>query len=826
MNHRPRNRKRDAVETLKQDILKHITSTLGHDPTSTDRYCMLKACIHALRDRLVDRWIKTQRSYYEQKAKRIYYLSMEFLPGRFLRTNLENMNLTDVCRQALAELGCHLEEIEEMEWDAGLGNGGLGRLASCFMDSFATMGIPAYGYGIRYDYGIFYQVFENGYQIEKCDNWMRYGNSWELERSEHLYEIKFYGHVRDTWDDTGRYCPVWEGAESIMAMACDTLIPGYGTDHVINMRLWAAKSSREFNLDLFKMGQYIRAVEDKTKSENISKVLYPSEETLEGKELRLKQQYFFVSATFQDIIRRFKKRNLDFSTLPEMIAVQLNDTHPVISVPELMRILVDEENQPWEKAWDICTSTFGYTNHTILPEALETWPVSMMKKVLPRHMQIIYEINRRFLEEVHLSYPEDAARLGRMSLIREGEEKHVRMAHLGIVGSHSVNGVSKLHSQLLKDSIFNEFNMFYPDKFNNKTNGITPRQWLMSANPGLSKLIRSAIGTGWMKNLFLLKQLIPLADDVGFRTDWQHIREENKKRLADYIHRKVGIGINLDSLIDVQVKRIHEYKRQILNLFHVITLYRRIKETPSRIPAARTVIFGGKAAPGYAMAKMIIKLINSVGETINADPEANELLKVIFLPNYCVSQAEKLVIATDLSEQISTAGMEASGTGNMKFALNGAAIIGTRDGANIEIMEEIGEENFFIFGLTVDEVKAKLAHGYMPHEFYDADAELRAVIDMINSGRFSPGEPHLFRPIMNKLFSYNEPYMVFADYRSYVDSQDRVTAAWLDADKWARHSILSTARMGYFSSDRTISEYAKHIWNVKPLRFGVMKRRR
>jgi starch phosphorylase len=583
------------------------------------------------------------------------------------------------------------------------------------------------------------------------------------------------------------------------------------------MRLWAAKSSREFNLDLFKMGQYIRAVEDKTRSENISKVLYPSEETLEGKELRLKQQYFFVSATFQDIIRRFKKRNLDFSTLPEMIAVQLNDTHPVISIPELMRILVDEENQPWEKAWDICTSTFGYTNHTIMPEALETWPVSMMKKVLPRHIQIIYEINRRFLEEVHLAYPEDAARLGRMSLIQEGEEKHVRMAHLGIVGSHSVNGVSKLHSQLLKDSIFNDFDAFYPDKFNNKTNGITPRQWLMSANPGLSKLIRSAIGAGWMKNLFLLKQLMPLADDAGFRADWQHIREENKKRLADYIHRKVGIGINLDSLIDVQVKRIHEYKRQILNLFHVITLDRRIKENPSRSPAARTVIFGGKAAPGYAMAKMIIKLINSVGETINADPEANELLKVIFLPNYCVSQAEKLVIATDLSEQISTAGMEASGTGNMKFALNGAAIIGTRDGANIEIMEEIGEENFFIFGLTVDEVKAKLAHGYMPHEFYDADAELRAVIDMINSGQFSPGEPHLFRPIMNKLFSYNEPYMVFADYRSYVDSQDRVTATWLDADKWARRSILSTARMGYFSSDRTISEYAKHIWNVRPI---------
>jgi glycogen phosphorylase len=810
-------KKRNAVDTLKKDILRHISSTLGHDPTSTNRYCYFKACTHALRDRLVDRWIKTQRAYYEKKAKRIYYLSMEFLPGRFLRKNLESMNMMEVCRQTLQELGISLEEIEELEWDAGLGNGGLGRLASCFLDSLATLEIPAYGYGIRYDYGIFYQVFENGYQVEKCDNWMRYGNSWEFERPEHLYEIRFNGHVRDEWDEQGRYSPVWEGTESIMAMACDTLIPGYGTDHVINMRLWAAKSSREFNLDLFKVGQYIKAVEDKTRSENISKVLYPSEETLEGKELRLRQQYFFVSATFQDIVRRFKKRNLDFSVLPSVIAVQLNDTHPVIAIPELMRILVDEEKQSWGKAWDICIGVFGYTNHTILPEALETWPVSMMKKVLPRHVQIIYEINRRFLDEVREAFPGDTDRLSRMSMIQEGNEKHVRMAHLGIVGSHSINGVSRLHSRLLKEYIFKDFNELYPTRFNNKTNGITPRQWLLSANPGLSGLIRTAIGGKWATDLSLLRQIEPFADDPGFRAQWQRIRSKNKERLADYFLRKVGIRVDTRSLFDVQAKRIHEYKRQILNLLYVITLYCRIKEKAAQVPTPRTVIFGGKAAPGYHMAKMIIKLINSVSETINADPEAADVLKVIFVPNYCVSQAEKLVAATDLSQQISTAGMEASGTGNMKFALNGAIIIGTLDGANVEIMEEVGRDNIFIFGLTVDEVKEKLARGYMPHAFYDADPELRAAIDMINSGRFNPSEPHLFDPVINALFSFNEPYMVFADYRSYVDCQDRVAAAWLDPETWTRRSILSTARMGYFSSDRTIAEYAKDIWKVTPI---------
>jgi glycogen phosphorylase len=808
----------ERVEILKQDILKHISSTLGHDPSATNKYYFLKAAIYSLRDRLVENWVNTQRSYYDEQAKRVYYLSMEFLPGRFLRKNLVNTGLLEDYRQALFELGCPFEEIEELEWDAGLGNGGLGRLASCFMDSLATLNIPAYGYGIRYDYGIFYQVFENGYQVEKCDNWMRHGNAWEFERPEHLYEIRFYGEVNDRMDEQGQYRPVWENTESIMAMACDTFIPGYKTEHAINMRLWAAKSSREFSLDLFNVGQYIRAMEDKVNSENLSKVLYPSEETVQGRELRLKQQYFFVSATFQDILRRFKKREKDFNLLPERIAVQLNDTHPVIAIPELMRIFIDEEDLDWATAWDICKKTFAYTNHTILPEALETWPVDMLGKVLPRHLQIIYEINQRFLlDDVLSNYPGDTDRVRRMSLIQEEPEKRVRMAHLGIIGSHSVNGVSKLHSRLIKDTLFKDFNDLFPDRFNNKTNGITPRRWLQSANPLLSGLISEAIGNEWKNDLSRLDQLAPHADDAAFRIRWRQIKNENKQRLSDYIHRKTGISVDPSSLFDVHVKRIHEYKRQVLNLLHVITLYRRIKEGRAEPAVPRTVIFGGKAAPGYYMAKMIIKLINAVGHTINTDPDVNTLLKVVFLPNYCVSQAEKLVTATDLSQQVSTAGMEASGTGNMKFTLNGSLIIGTLDGANVEILEQVGEENIFIFGLTVDEVNSALGTGYQPREIYNSDETLKAAIDMIDTGIFSPGEPQLFAPVLNSLFSGNERFMVFADFRAYIDCQKRVDATYLNPDEWTRRSILNTARMGYFSSDRTILEYVKEIWNVNPL---------
>ena len=807
----------DDIEVLKQDILRHVLSTLGHDPTATHKDYILKAAICSIRDRLVKNWIKSQRTYYDEKAKRVYYLSLEFLPGRLLKKNLINTEMMGKYRQALVELGCPLEEIEELEWDAGLGNGGLGRLASCFLDSLATLKIPAYGYGIRYDYGIFYQVFEEGYQVEKCDNWMRHGNSWEFERPEYLYEVRFYGDVKGRMDADGRYRPVWENSESIMAMACDTIIPGYNTDHAINMRLWAARSSREFNLDLFNTGQYIKAIEDKVKSENISRVLYPSEETPQGRELRLKQQYFFVSATFQDITRRFKKRETDFNRFPDLIAVQLNDTHPVIAIPELMRIFIDEENLEWENAWDICKKTFAYTNHTILPEALETWPVDMMGRVLPRHLQIIYEINRRFLDDVQLMFPGDSKRLERMSLIQETPEKRVRMANLGIVGTHSTNGVSKLHSQLLKDHIFKDFNDMFPERFNNKTNGITPRRWLMSANRLLSGLITEAIGDKWRNNLSCLTDLIPFAEDADFRKRWRQIKMENKQFLADYILRKTGIKVDPASFFDVHVKRIHEYKRQVLNLLHVITLYHRIKENRQQSKIPRTVIFSGKAAPGYFMAKMIIKLINSVGHTINSDPEVSDLLKVVFLPNYCVSQAEKLVTAADLSQQISTAGMEASGTGNMKFALNGDLIIGTLDGANVEIREQVGEENIFIFGLTVEGVEAHLKNGYRPWEYYHSDPELRSAVDSIKNGRFSPENPDLFNPLLDSLFRENERFLVFADYRNYIECQTRVEDTYLNLEDWTRKSILNTARMGYFSSDRTILEYARDIWHIQPL---------
>ncbi|MBN1103810.1 MAG: glycogen/starch/alpha-glucan phosphorylase [Deltaproteobacteria bacterium] len=807
----------DAVEDLRKDIVKHLASTLGHDPSFAGSYYFFKATAHAVRDRLVDRWINTQRTYYSREAKRVYYLSMEFLPGRFLGNNVINMLIEDQCKQALRDHGHSLDELEEMEWDPGLGNGGLGRLASCFMDSFATVKIPAYGYGIRYDYGIFYQVVENGYQVERCDNWLRYGDPWAFERPEHMYEVRFHGRVREYVDGEGRFCHSWEDAEKIMAMACDTLVPGYGNDHVINMRLWAAKSTREFNLELFNVGKYVSAVQDKVLSENISKVLYPSEEAAEGRELRLKQQYFFVSATFQDIMRRFRKRRVECCRFPEMVAVQLNDTHPTIAIPELMRILLDEERLSWEEAWDICVKTFGYTNHTVLPEALETWPVDMMERVLPRHMQIIFEINRRFLNDVRRMNPGDADRVHRMSLIQEEPARSVRMAHLGIVGSHSINGVSRLHTRILKERVFKDFHEMFPGRFNNKTNGITPRRWLLSANPGLSDLITKRIGDEWITDLSRLKELAPYAEDPVFRAECRRVRKENKERLGRYVKRKLGVEVNPDSLFDVHIKRIHEYKRQILNVLHVITLYNRIKFEPERAGVPRTVIFAGKAAPGYHMAKLSIKLINSVGVAVNADPAMDGRLKVLFLPNYCVSQAEKVIPATDLSEQISTAGTEASGTGNMKFALNGSMIIGTMDGANIEIMEEVGEQNIFIFGLTAEEVNARRAEGYRPQDIYDGDPELRKAVDMIASGFFSPGEPFLFRPLLESLFRQGEPFMVLADYNSYVKCHEEVSRCYLDVEEWTRRSILNTAHMGYFSSDRTVLEYAEQIWKVKPL---------
>jgi starch phosphorylase len=800
---------------LLDSIQKHIVTLLGNDyrPPRKDTY--YNGLAYYVRDELIRQWLDAQRSYYDAHSKRVYYLSLEFLPGRFLMNYIHNMRMKDECEKALEGLDFTLEDLEEEEYDAGLGNGGLGRLASCFMDSLATLKIPSYGYGIRYDYGIFYQKIVNGWQVEQCDNWIRFGNPWEFMRRGYLYTVNFYGRTESFTDNSGKLKFRWVDSQSVMAMACDIFIPGYANGNVINMRLWAALSSQDFDLEDFNRGDYIGAMEAKVLSENISKVLYPSDEVAQGRELRLKQQYFFVAATFQDIIRRFGKDHSDFHDLPNMVAVQLNDTHPAISIPELMRILLDDKDLGWEEAWDICVRTFAYTNHTVLPEALETWPVDIIGRILPRHLEIIYEINHRFLQEVQVKFPHRPEILSRLSIIQEEPDKRVRMAHLAIVGSHSVNGVAALHSRILKEDIFPEFDEIFPGKFINVTNGITQRRWLLQSNPPLAELISSSIGPKWITHLYELKKLEPLADDPAFRKAWRDVKRKNKERLSAYIKEKTGVDVDPASMFDIQVKRIHEYKRQLMNVLHLVTLYNRIKENPKGNHVPRTVIFAGKAAPAYHTAKLIIKLINSVAAVVNHDPEVNRVLRAVFLPNYCVSQAEKVMPAADLSEQISTAGMEASGTGNMKFSLNGALTIGTLDGANVEIMEEVGRENIFIFGLTIEEVKGLKARGYHPGEYYMKDAELRRVIDMIRAGFFSPEIPHLFEPVISALLDGGDRYLLLADYRSYVNTQEEAGKFYMDADAWSRKSILNTARMGKFSSDRAIAEYARNIWGIK-----------
>jgi glycogen phosphorylase len=806
-----------STTTLKDQIQRHIRFTMGRDPAKPNRHACFMGLAYSIRDRLIDRWIRTQRSQYDTLAKRVYFLSLEFLPGRFLMNYLISLKLVDEVRQTVEEMGFDLDELEEEEWDAGLGNGGLGRLASCYMDSLACLDLPGYGYGIFYNYGIFHQTIENGWQREKCDNWSRMGSPWEIRRGEYLRTVRFYGRTENYTDAGGRQCHRWVDGETVMAMACDILVPGYGDDFVTNMRLWRAQSSREFNLDEFNQGDYIGAVEAKVLSENISGVLYPSDEMEQGRELRLKQQYFFVAATLADILRRHKKMNRDFSELPDFVAIQLNDTHPAIAIPELMRLLMDEEGLVWDDAWPICQKTFAYTNHTVLPEALETWPVNLIRRILPRHMEIIFEINRRFLAMVSADKKSDDSLAQRVSLIVEGGQQHVRMAHLAVVGSHTVNGVAELHSKILKDQLFRDFDTLFPGRFTNVTNGITPRRWLAQANPPLAALINDTIGHDWITNLEQLRKLEPLAEDAAFRQRWMKIKRDNKKRLVNYILRKIGVSVDPDSLFSVQVKRIHEYKRQLLNVLHVITLYHRIRANPGASVVPRTVIFAGKAAPAYHLAKRIIKLINAVAERANSDPDVQEKLRVLFLPNYCVSQAEKIIPAADLSEQISTAGMEASGTGNMKMSLNGALTIGTLDGANIEIMEEVGEENIFIFGLTADQVTSLRNGGYNPQTYYESDAELRQTLDSISRGDFSPEDPYLFSPIMESLLHRGDYYMLLADYRAYVTAQEAVSRLFLDKDQWAKKSILNTARMGKFSSDRSIMEYADNIWGLKPL---------
>ena len=827
-NNKPKTFKYDFLgmdaDSIRHSMANRLEYTVGKDTYTATTRDWFNVAAYVVRDRLMERWMETMRSYYRTDTKRVYYLSMEFLIGRTLMNSLLNMGVYDEAKQALEKIGLNLEEICEMEPDAALGNGGLGRLAACFLDSLSTLGLPGYGYGIRYEYGMFYQKIENGYQVEHPDNWLRYGNPWEFPRAEVLYPVKFNGRVVEYPDEQGCLRHQWIDTDEVMAMAYDTPIPGYRTNTVNNLRLWSAKSSRDFDLRYFNEGNYIEAVASENESEYISKVLYPDDTTYMGRELRLKQQYFFVSASLQDLLYRYSKFDNPIDNLPEKVAIQLNDTHPAIAIPELMRVLIDHHKLDWDRAWRITTNTFAYTNHTLMPEALETWPVRLFEQLLPRHLQIIYEINHRFLKGVMHQCPGNLDLQGRMSIIDESGERHIRMANLAIIGSHTVNGVAKLHTELMKHTIFSDFNAISPHKIINKTNGVTPRRWLHHANPGLSELISRHIGNTWVTNLTELEKLVTLADDVNFRQEFISIKNNNKQRLALQIRRHLGITVNINSMFDVQIKRIHEYKRQLLNLLHVITLYNRIR-SGNHDTVPRTVIFSGKAAPGYAMAKLIIKLINDTADIINNDPAIGDLLKVVFVPNYDVSTASDIIPAADLSEQISTAGMEASGTGNMKLALNGALTIGTLDGANIEIREEVGGENIFIFGNTTDQVDTLRSDGYQPRDYYQNNEELRQAIDMIGSGFFSQDNPTLYRPIINMLLEQGDYFLILADYNDYIQTQQQVSDLFRQQAAWTRKAILNVARMGKFSSDRTILEYANEIWNIQPVNIELgMKR--
>ncbi len=807
---------------VKQGLKNHLVfSCFKIDAMATPRDWYHTAA-YTVRDHVVERWVKTSSAYYDQDPKRIYYLSLEFLIGRMMSNAALNLGMQNELSEGLGALGHNLEAAVEMEQDAALGNGGLGRLAACFLDSMATMDIPATGYGIRYEYGMFKQSIEHGQQMENPDNWLRYGNVWEFQRPESTYTIKFYGKVVQVPTEHGTKSH-WVDEEHVVAMAYDVPVPGYGTETVNNLRLWSAKATKEFDLSHFNDGNYEQAVENRNETETISKVLYPNDSSASGRELRLKQQYFFVSASIQDILRRFTstrevKTKADWKDLPNKIAIQLNDTHPSIGVAEMMYQLVDVHGLEWDFAWGLVTKVFAYTNHTLMPEALETWSIDLFGSLLPRHLEIIYRINHEFLLMVNHHFPGDTALLQRVSIIDESHGRRVRMAHLAVVGSHAVNGVAALHSELLKTTLFADFNKIYPGKLTNVTNGITPRRWLNQANPELTALIAKAIGDGFQKDLTKLIKLTPLADDKDFRKAFRAVKKSNKVRLAKKIEALTGVKLNTDSLFDVQIKRIHEYKRQLLNVLHVITLYNRIRKGEGKNITPRTVIFGGKAAPGYWMAKQIIRLINDVAAMVNGDPAVGDKLKVVFYPNYEVSAAEILFPGSDLSEQISTAGTEASGTGNMKMALNGALTIGTLDGANVEIMEEVGDENIFIFGLTTPEVAQTKANGYNPWDYYYANAELKEVLDMIAGGFFSVDEPSRYQPIFDNLMHKGDQYLLLADYASYIACQDSVGLLYQDQEAWSRHAVLNVARMAKFSSDRTIGEYAKNIWNVKPLK--------
>ncbi len=790
---------------------------MGKDPITATPRDWFNTTAYTVRQRLIEQWMETMRSYYRTDAKRVYYFSLEFLTGRLLANGLINLGCEDACREALRNLNLDLSQIEEIEQDAALGNGGLGRLAACFLDAMATLSLPGYGYGIRYEYGMFQQRIEHGAQVERPDNWLRDGNPWEFARPEVLFPVKFGGRVVQFTDERGDERFHWVDTEEVMAQAFDTPVPGYGTSTVNNMRLWASRASQDFNLNQFNAGNYLKAVEEKNESENLSKVLYPSDTTTQGRALRLKQQYFFVCASIQDILRRFFSAHDSLDDLPDKVAIQLNDTHPAIAIPELMRVLMDVHGLAWNRAWNITQRVFSYTNHTLMPEALETWPVAMFERLLPRHLQIIYEINQKFLDEVRHREPGDVDKLRRLSIIDEDQGRRVRMAYLAIVGSHTVNGVSEIHSDLMKATIFAEFHALWPDRFINITNGITPRRWLRQANPALSSLVTSAIGDGWVRDLDRLRELAPSADHPEFRSRFRAVKHAEKVRLARRIHDVTGVRVDPSSVFDVQIKRIHEYKRQLMNVLHVITRYNRLRAGRGS-DVRRTVIIAGKAAPGYAMAKLIIRLIHGVADVVNFDPAIGDRLKLVFLPDYNVSNAEKIIPAAELSEQISLAGTEASGTGNMKLALNGALTIGTLDGANIEIGREVGAENIFTFGLTADDVAGWRAAGYDPAALYRQNDELRHALDMIREGYFSMEEPSRFLPIVDALLSHGDHYMLLADYADYVACQDRVDALYGQPDEWTRRAILNVAGMGRFSSDRAIHEYATRIWNVQPVR--------
>jgi starch phosphorylase len=803
-----------SEQALRRDFLGNLFYVQGKFPelaTTTDYYLALA---YTIRDRMLHRWISTASAYTRQGSRTVCYLSAEFLMGPHLGNNLINLGIYEQTKRVVTELGLDFDALLAQEDEPGLGNGGLGRLAACFIDSLATMEIPSLGYGIRYEFGIFHQEIVDGWQVEKTDKWLRFGNPWEIVRPEWAQEVKLGGRTEQYTDELGRLRVRWLPDRIVNGVPYDTPVLGYHNNTANTLRLWRAEAPESFDFAVFNRGDYYGAVNQKVMSENLSKVLYPNDEQAQGKELRLEQQYFFVSCSLRDMLRILKGQKLPLKCFHEKFAVQLNDTHPAIAVAELMRLLIDEYVLPWDEAWEITGKTFAYTNHTLLPEALEHWSLPLFAKVLPRHLEIIYEINARFLDEVRIRFLGDEQRLARLSLISEDGPRYVRMAHLACVGSHAINGVAELHSELLKQDVLRDFHDLWPEKFRNKTNGVTPRRWMALSNPRLAELITGAIGAGWLKDLAQLRRLEPLATDAAFMQQWREIKRANKCEFAVFLQAQTGVTLDPDAMFDVQVKRIHEYKRQHLMVLHIIALYRRMKANPNLEVTPRAFIFGGKAAPGYHQAKLMIKLVTSVGDVVNRDPDIRDRLKVVFVPNFSVKIGQRVYPAADLSEQISTAGKEASGTGNMKFSMNGALTIGTLDGANIEIREEVGAENFFLFGLTAEQVRSMKASGYRPQDYYHANPELKDVIDLIRGGFFSRGNSELFRPLIDGLL-YHDPYLLFADFPSYLECQQQVSTAYRDVAHWTRMSILNTARSGKFSSDRSIGEYCADIWQAR-----------